>query len=701
MDKRRAHLLSIMKHSSAPVPTKDLVEKIKVSQRTIYYDVEQINDWLKEQNLPLIESVHGKGFQLPDPTKGCLEHSHEQQFADYQYQLSSSERELLIKAKILLEEQESSMNDFMELTSMSRGTVAKAVQSIKEEFKSMNLQLSYQKGSGYQLEGPEEAKRRMLSDVLSTVFANSDWSNVRTEIQKMIQTVDNDLTQHEDQRTSVKNLLYEAEQEMGLTLTDEMVEMLSLQILILLKRIQAKKFVHIDSEEKEVLKQTEAFQASYIITRKLEALWGVTFPNDEICFITMNLLGSKVQHDDFNRYTEKELKGLKNVAERMITDFQTYSCVVFDDRRGLEENLISHIKPTYYRLKYGVQIANELSERIQEDYPDIYHLTKRVMLHLEYYVGQPIPDEETAYITLHFGGWLSKEKKHVETKYRAIIVCENGIGTSNMLRTQLENLIAGLDVIATLSMREYQTSDHQADVIFSTNYIKPKKIPVIHVPALLSNVEKEHVMQRMNDLFLTNHSNRNSIDHMLDAIDRHATIHERDDLKKELTHLLEHHTPSTKELRKPMLTELLTEKTIQFRDHVSHWEEAIRLTAQPLLDQDSIQPQYVEAMIENVNDLGPYVVIAPRIAIPHARPESGVERLGMSLLRVKDPIYFSEKEKHRAQLIIVLAAIDNQTHLKALAQLTEVLSNEENIDQLIAANDSQTILDLIHQNVNS
>lgn len=148
-----------------------------------------------------------------------------------------------------------------------------------------------------------------------------------------------------------------------------------------------------------------------------------------------------------------------------------------------------------------------------------------------------------------------------------------------------------------------------------------------------------------------------------------------------------------------MLNELLTEETIQIKDHVSSWEEAIEVAAQPLVEQQSISPQYIQAMIENVNELGPYIVIAPRIAIPHARPDAGVEKLGMSFLQLKEPVYFSDKEKHRAQLVIVLAAIDNQTHLKALAQLTGMLSDEGNVEQLISAKDEKSIIDLVNQSV--
>jgi len=699
LDKRRAHLLSIIKQSSDPIPTKDLVAKMKVSQRTIYYDIDQINNWLRTQKLEPIESKHGEGLFLPPSSKAELMDELDQSFDDWQYQLSKQEREVLIKAKILLEEQDASMQTFMNLTSMSRGTVAKVIKTIKQEFREAGLQLYYDKQSGYRISGPEDAKRTMLSNILATVLSQPDWQNVRNEIQKMILPGSDTWEKETDQRRSVRQLLMEAEQELGLTLTDEMMEILSLQILMIMKRIDSEKYIHVQSAEKEVLQQTKAYQASLLIANKLEALRGVSFPEDEVYFITMNLLGSKVQHDDFSRYTEQELAGLKEVVQQMIADFQLYSCVVFDDKEGLEENMISHIKPTYYRLKYGVHIANDLAETIQENYPDIFHLTKRVMRHLEIYIGKPIPNEEVAYITLHFGGWLTKEKKQVETRLSAIIVCENGIGTSHMLRTQLENLIAGLNVITTLSTREFQNNEYQADVIFSTNYIKPKDIPVIHVPAILTNIEKEQVMQRVNELFDSKPSEKKPVDHMLEVIERYATIHQRNELKQELVHILEQNTPGTKEIKKPMLNDLLTKKTIQLKDQVPSWEEAIKTAAQPLIDQESIHEEYVQAMIDTVHELGPYVVIAPGIAIPHARPEAGVERLGMSFLRLKEPVYFSEKEKHRAQLVIVLAAIDNQTHLKALAQLTELLSNEDNVDKLIAADDQETVLEIINQSV--
>ena len=132
-----------------------------------------------------------------------------------------------------------------------------------------------------------------------------------------------------------------------------------------------------------------------------------------------------------------------------------------------------------------------------------------------------------------------------------------------------------------------------------------------------------------------------------------------------------------------MLRELLTRDRIQVIEEVPTWEDAIRLAAQPLLDDGSIQDSYIQAMIHNVKELGPYVVIAPDIAIPHSRPENGVNRVGMSFLKCHKPVSFSEKAEHRVRLLFVLSATDNDSHLGALSQLTEVLSDPNSIEEIL------------------
>lgn len=144
-----------------------------------------------------------------------------------------------------------------------------------------------------------------------------------------------------------------------------------------------------------------------------------------------------------------------------------------------------------------------------------------------------------------------------------------------------------------------------------------------------------------------------------------------------------------------MLTQLLTKDCIQLSNFVQSWQEAIRLAANPLVRQNKIEQRYIEAMIQSIEQYGPYVVITPKVAIPHARPTDGVHALAMSLLRLQKPVFFSPN--HPVFLIIVLAATDNASHLQALADLTVVLQDSDQIDSLIACQHEDAIWEKIKQ----
>lgn len=146
-----------------------------------------------------------------------------------------------------------------------------------------------------------------------------------------------------------------------------------------------------------------------------------------------------------------------------------------------------------------------------------------------------------------------------------------------------------------------------------------------------------------------------------------------------------------------MLNELITLETIQLKHHVKDWKEAIHTAAEPLLMKGCITPDYVTAMINNVLEFGPYIVVAPRIALAHARPEQGVNHLGMSLLCLKESVSFSNNTRHDVKLIIVLAASDSETHLKTLSQLAGLLSDEDGIQAILEADDPMQILPFIKQ----
>jgi len=141
-----------------------------------------------------------------------------------------------------------------------------------------------------------------------------------------------------------------------------------------------------------------------------------------------------------------------------------------------------------------------------------------------------------------------------------------------------------------------------------------------------------------------------------------------------------------------MLKEYLKEN-IQFAGQVSTWQQAIRMAAEPMKARGDIKEGYIEAMIQNVLTNGPYIIIMPHLALPHARPETGVNCTGMSFLKLEKPVVFPEEKP--VTVIIVLAAKGEDTHLELLAELTDILMDEDKLKQLFAGTRKQEILELM------
>lgn len=136
----------------------------------------------------------------------------------------------------------------------------------------------------------------------------------------------------------------------------------------------------------------------------------------------------------------------------------------------------------------------------------------------------------------------------------------------------------------------------------------------------------------------------------------------------------------------------LLENNIQILPQVDSWEEAIKIASHPLLEKGYIEPRYIDTMISKVNELGFYIVLSEDVAMPHSRPEDGVLKMGMSLLKLNTPAKFGN---NNVQIVVTLAAKDNESHIDALTNLVELLNDDEKIEKIKLAKTNQEILEII------
>ena len=144
-----------------------------------------------------------------------------------------------------------------------------------------------------------------------------------------------------------------------------------------------------------------------------------------------------------------------------------------------------------------------------------------------------------------------------------------------------------------------------------------------------------------------------------------------------------------------MLKTWLSDATIALRQSVETWPQALDICARPLLKTDVIEPAYVTAIVEQHQRLGPYYVLAPGLAMPHARPEEGTKGLGLSLLKLQQGVSFGSEEFDPFDIIIMLAAPDKQSHIEMISALAELFSSDEDMNKLHQATNIQEIKTII------
>lgn len=367
----------------------------------------------------------------------------------------------------------------------------------------------------------------------------------------------------------------------------------------------------------------------------------------------------------------------------------------FQHKEAMLATMKRHLIPAYYRLQFGLSSSNDYVYRIKQDYPELFTMVRQALQPLEREIGYPIPSSEIAYFVLHFGGYLYQQKSVVESNYQAVIICPNGVSSSLIIKENLKILfpqlsfqgISRVDQIDSINSNDY-------DMIFSTIILEKEK-PCYLVPMIMTEEQSFHLVDLVCQDFPNLVDEDLEVENILETIKHYATITKEKELRIALRKILKQDL-LRKDVR-PLLHELITEQTYQTSSQKLDWKEAIKLAAQPLLSQGKITDNYPNAMIAKVEEYGPFINLGKGIAIPHARPEDSVLDVGMSMLVLDQPIYLLDDPKGEIYLLICIAAVDNQTHLKALSQLTTILRDNEQVKALLASCNYQDIKKIINQ----
>ena len=132
-----------------------------------------------------------------------------------------------------------------------------------------------------------------------------------------------------------------------------------------------------------------------------------------------------------------------------------------------------------------------------------------------------------------------------------------------------------------------------------------------------------------------------------------------------------------------LLQDLLSEDNVSFHYPAETWEDVIRHGGQLMVDAGFTEPTYTEAMIDVVRDMGPYIVLAPGLAMPHARPEMGAKQVGTALETLEKPIDFGSPENDPVSVAVFLCAPNKEEHIQLLTDIATLFEDEEFLDAAV------------------
>jgi mannitol operon transcriptional antiterminator len=332
---------------------------------------------------------------------------------------------------------------------------------------------------------------------------------------------------------------------------------------------------------------------------------------------------------------------------------------------------------------------------IVENNPEVKRIVADNVDILEDLLGRKIQEQEIAYIVIYVCAAIEKYSQY-SSNSNVILVCNSGIGTSHLLQQKINekfnfNIV---NVIGAHTLSEMNIAN--VDFLISTIELQNAKLPYVRISPLLN--EEDYIKLRQMSRKTSSKQIRSNDDCGVLTSQVRGILKNYPDLFEQVQPLIKSYFEQKSLTNKLSLSKLLKPEFIEIDVEASDWKDAIKKAALPLLRKGIVTSSYVNAMIQNVDNNGPYIVIANSFALPHAAIDSGSKDVGMSLVRLKNPVPFYSPRFDPVRYVCVLSAVDQEKHLKAFFNLVNLLKINGFLDQLDQAESTKEMADIITRN---
>lgn len=130
---------------------------------------------------------------------------------------------------------------------------------------------------------------------------------------------------------------------------------------------------------------------------------------------------------------------------------------------------------------------------------------------------------------------------------------------------------------------------------------------------------------------------------------------------------------------------------VKLLETVDSYLDAIKISCDMLEAEGIVEKRYYDAIVNKIEEFGPYFCIAEDICMPHARPEDGAIKEGLCIIKLNKPVDFMGK---RVKVFFTLSAKDNESHLGLMRKIADICMNKDKFDELLKVETEEQLMEV-------
>lgn len=513
--KQKQLLVSELIHSSSFVSASYLAKTIQASQRTVYIYLDEIEETVKQAN-SLLERKTGKGIRLiaDGSQKRYLKTIMDNNASK---DMDPDRRQVAI-VKRLLEGETLSYSKLADDYFVSRSTLAKDIKQIRTDyFPEENVLSSSNEGTC--IKANERTIQLVWRNLLSKQFYVQN-SRLPVTINEYSQFIQKELDMND------KDSQFISRQIDALGLRFGLAEYYRLQLLEYLSVFifRLRKSYHHTRSSGYIFERVSTLDTYYIafeLADGIQELLSSVLTTEDTLFLNDCLIACGIKNqlstDNYAFYEKVADELIRKIGTMMNEDLTT------DDY--LKIGLINHLVPMWFRLRNKLTLQNPYIKEIKKQYSMMFHLTWYGVVDLEQFVGRRIPEDEVAFLMIHFQSALER-KRDIR---KILIVTQTGMVTTEILERRIKQFLPS--VHESLQADKLDEVDlNKVDLIISSDKLQLDSPPVHLLSVIPTDDELKTLAQKLplyfeeNDLQIDKLDLANQEHPLIDSLSRRLSI---------------------------------------------------------------------------------------------------------------------------------------------------------------------------------